>query len=79
MNNHELDVYLNQTLTGQLSIDTQGDMTFVYEESYRTQENNLPLSRSLPLQMKPMLLVLVLQFLYLFLLAHLLSEYQVKP
>lgn len=45
-----MNVYLNQTLTGQLSIDSYGDMTFIYNEAYLENKNNLPLSRSLPLQ-----------------------------
>ncbi|CDZ78640.1 Serine/threonine-protein kinase HipA [Legionella massiliensis] len=50
MKTHKLDVYLNQILVGQLSIDSYGDMTFIYNEVYLENENNLPLSLSLPLQ-----------------------------
>lgn len=53
MENHELDVYLNQKLTGQLSIDADGDMRFAYHHHYLENEKNLPLSRSLPLQETP--------------------------
>ena len=48
--NHKLDVYLNQTLTGQLSIDAHGDMMFVYDDKYIEDSKNHPLSQSLPLQ-----------------------------
>lgn len=44
-----LDVYLNQILTGQLSMDVHGDMSFVYDKEY-IQDHNYPLSQSLPLQ-----------------------------
>ncbi|KTD48850.1 HipA protein, DNA binding regulator [Legionella rubrilucens] len=47
-----LDVYLNQTLTGELSIDNDGDMLFVYDENYLGAKESLPLSQSLPLQKK---------------------------
>ncbi|KTC94096.1 type II toxin-antitoxin system HipA family toxin [Legionella erythra] len=47
-----LDVYLNQTLTGQLSIDSYGDMLFDYDENYLSAAGSLPLSHSLPLQKK---------------------------
>ena len=53
MKNHKLDVYLNQTLTGQLSIDAQGDMLFVYDSDYIDNKKNQPLSQSLPLQKQP--------------------------
>ncbi|WP_232220370.1 HipA N-terminal domain-containing protein [Legionella tunisiensis] len=53
MNNHKLDVYLHQEIAGQLSIDTHGDMSFVYTESYLENQKNIPLSRSLPLQNTP--------------------------
>lgn len=45
-----LDVYLNQTLIGYLSIDKQGDMAFIYNQAYASNKQNLPLSQSLPLQ-----------------------------
>ncbi|KTD35463.1 hypothetical protein Lmor_0910 [Legionella moravica] len=50
MNNHKLDVYLNQILTGQLSIDAHGDMSFAYDDYYLENKKNPPLSHSLPLQ-----------------------------
>lgn len=50
MKNHKLDVYLNQILTGQLSIDKYGDMSFAYEKNYLENENNPPISYSLPVQ-----------------------------
>src|SRR5262249_11347716 len=53
MKNHKLDVYLNQTITGQLSIDAHGDMAFVYDEHYLENRKNRPLSRSLPFQKTP--------------------------
>lgn len=53
MKNHKLDVYLNQMLAGQLSIDTHGDMSFVYNDGYLENKKNLPLSHSLPLQQAP--------------------------
>lgn len=55
MKNHKLDVYLNQTLTGQLSIDTYGDMTFIYDKNHLENNDSIPLSRSLPLQKEPYL------------------------
>jgi len=45
-----LDVYLNQTLIGYLSIDPQGDMAFIYDQAYASNKQNQPLSQSLPLQ-----------------------------
>lgn len=53
MKHDKLDVYLNQTLTGQLSIDKYGDMTFVYDDGYLKNNKNFPLSHSLPLQKRP--------------------------
>lgn len=53
MKNHKLDVYLNQTLTGRLSIDAYGDMVFVYDSHYMENKKNRPLSQSLPLQEQP--------------------------
>lgn len=53
MKNHKLDIYLNQTLAGQLRIDTHGEMSFVYDEGYLENNKNLPLSHSLPLQQAP--------------------------
>lgn len=50
---NKLDVYLNQILTGQLSIDAHGDMVFAYDEQYIEGNKNQPLSQSLPLQKKP--------------------------
>ncbi len=50
MMQHKLDVYLNQCLTGQLSIDSHGDMLFTYDAQYVTDKQNQPLSQSLPLQ-----------------------------
>lgn len=47
---YKLDVYLNQVLTGQLSIDTAGDMAFSYNDTYIEHPNNQALSASLPLQ-----------------------------
>jgi serine/threonine-protein kinase HipA len=49
MKNYKLDVYLSQILTGQLSIDMHGDMTFAYDSHYLKNKENLPLSQSLPL------------------------------
>jgi serine/threonine-protein kinase HipA len=46
---NKLDVYLNQNLTGQLSIDVHGDMAFTYHDDYVKNKNNHPLSQSLPL------------------------------
>ncbi len=46
---HKLHVYLNQTFIGQLSISAQGDMTFAYERTYAENQENQPLSQSLPL------------------------------
>lgn len=45
-----LDVYLNQTLIGELSIDRQGDMAFTYQQIYAENKKNQALSQSLPLQ-----------------------------
>jgi len=53
MKNYKLDVYLNQTLTGQLSIDIHGDMTFVYDDYYLENNKNAPLSHSLPVKKTP--------------------------
>lgn len=53
MKSHKLDVYLNQTLTGRLSIDAHGDMRFVYDPHYMENIKNRPLSQSLPLQEQP--------------------------
>lgn len=50
MNSHKLNVYLHQILAGQLSIDTHGDMSFVYSDSYLENKNHPPLSHSLPVQ-----------------------------
>lgn len=50
MKNHNLDVYLNQILAGQLSIDTHGDMSFVYGDDYLENKKNIPLSHSLPVE-----------------------------
>lgn len=50
MKNHKLDVYLNQSLAGQLSIDEDGDMVFIYHHNYIENKKNQPLSHSLPLQ-----------------------------
>lgn len=47
---HRLDVYLQQKLSGFLSVDNYGDMTFIYEDSYLDNKNNIPLSLSLPLE-----------------------------
>ncbi len=49
----KLDVYLNQILTGQLSMDKHGDMLFAYNEHYLQDKKNPPLSQSLPLDNKP--------------------------
>lgn len=53
MKKHKLDVYLNQALAGQLSMDTHGDMSFVYDDGYLEHKKNLPLSHSLPVQKPP--------------------------
>jgi len=53
MKNYKLDVYLHQILTGQLSIDTHGDMTFLYDDYYLESMKNFPLSHSLPVQKTP--------------------------
>lgn len=53
MKNQILDVYLNQTLTGRLSIDAHGEMAFSYDPHYINNKKNLPLSQSLPLQEQP--------------------------
>lgn len=50
MKNYKLNVYLNQTLTGQLSTDAYGDMEFLYEQHYVENKQNQALSQSLPLQ-----------------------------
>ncbi len=50
MEHHHLDVYLNQTLAGSLSIDRDGDMSFAYDSYYLGNDKQPPLSRSLPLQ-----------------------------
>ncbi len=49
MKNHKLNVYLNQKLTGELSVDNHGDMCFIYDSHYLSSHNS-PLSRSLPLR-----------------------------
>jgi serine/threonine-protein kinase HipA len=54
--NHNLHVYLHETHAGQLSIDTHGDMVFIYDEHYVGNEMSIPLSRSLPLQQTPYLM-----------------------
>lgn len=46
----KLDVYLHQNLIGCLSIDSHGDMAFSYALAYASNQQNLPLSQSLPLQ-----------------------------
>jgi serine/threonine-protein kinase HipA len=46
----KLAVYLHQTLMGQLSINTQNDMAFTYQEKYAENKKNQVLSQSLPLQ-----------------------------
>ncbi|WP_058442443.1 HipA N-terminal domain-containing protein [Legionella brunensis] len=53
MKSYKLDVYLHQTRIGQLVIDTSGNMSFVYDENYLKNEDNQPLSHSLPLQKTP--------------------------
>ncbi len=53
MKNLKLDVYLNQMLTGQLSIDADGDMVFIYTHKYLEDKKNQPLSQSLPFQKQP--------------------------
>lgn len=50
MKSYKLDVYLHQKRTGQLSIDEQGDMAFVYASAYLNDNKSLALSQSLPLQ-----------------------------
>jgi serine/threonine-protein kinase HipA len=45
----KLDVYLNQILTGQLSMDVHGDMAFIYDKEY-INGNNYALSHSLSLR-----------------------------
>jgi serine/threonine-protein kinase HipA len=47
---NKLDVYLNQNLVGALSINAQGDMSFVYDSNYIQDKTNQALSQSLPLQ-----------------------------
>lgn len=49
---NKLDVYLHQTLTGQLSIASTGELSFRYDESYLHQTQSPPLSFSLPLSDK---------------------------
>lgn len=51
--NNSLDVYLQQSLAGQLRIDQYGDLTFTYHPNYLSDINSSPLSQSLPLQKKP--------------------------
>ncbi len=46
----KLAVYLNQTLIGELSIDTHNDMIFTYQKEYAENKKNQALSQSLPLQ-----------------------------
>ena len=49
MKNHNLDVYLNQILAGQLSIDAYGDMSFVYDDgNLAIPVNGAPSSPSAP-------------------------------
>lgn len=50
---HNLNVYLNQTLSGRLSIDAHGDMMFIYDLNYMTDKKNIPISQSLPFHEKP--------------------------
>ncbi len=47
---HKLEVYLNQTLIGQLCIDAESDMIFTYQKEYAENKQNIALSQSLPLQ-----------------------------
>lgn len=53
MKNHKLNVFLNNVLTGQLSIDVHGDMMFAYDDNYIENKQNQPLSQSLPLEKEP--------------------------
>jgi serine/threonine-protein kinase HipA len=46
----KLDVYLRQELTGQLTQDEHGQMSFSYAESWLKNPNAVPLSHSLPLR-----------------------------
>ncbi|PJD93882.1 MAG: hypothetical protein CK424_01095 [Legionella sp.] len=47
---YNLDVYLNQILAGELSIDKHGDMMFSYDDTYIVHHKHQPLSASLPVQ-----------------------------
>lgn len=51
--NNIMDIYLHHKLTGELSIDPQGDISFVYDGDYLENTNNPPLSHSLPIQPAP--------------------------
>ncbi len=53
MKNQKLNVYLHQKLTGELSISTDGDMSFVYDATYLDDKESPILSQSLPLQNSP--------------------------
>lgn len=46
---NKLDVYLHQNLIGQLSMDTEGEMTFAYDKHYAHDKKNPALSQSLPI------------------------------
>ncbi|MDF1678772.1 MAG: type II toxin-antitoxin system HipA family toxin [Legionellaceae bacterium] len=48
--NHELTVYLNQTLVGELRVSSDNEMSFTYHATYLENEISIPLSQSLPLQ-----------------------------
>src|SRR6185312_10898162 len=48
-----LDVYLHTDLTGHLTQDDGGDMSFQYLESWLSNPAAVPLSRSLPLRKEP--------------------------
>ena len=49
----QLDVYLHDSLAGQLVQDKDGRVTFGYDAGWLNQENSMPLSHSLPLRAEP--------------------------
>jgi serine/threonine-protein kinase HipA len=46
----QLDVYLHDSLAGQLEQDKHGRISFAYDSSWLNQPNSVPLSHSLPLR-----------------------------
>ena len=46
----QLDVYLHDSLAGQLEQDKHGRISFAYDPSWLNQLNSVPLSHSLPLR-----------------------------